>query len=96
MRRWRATPKGREWQRRQNLRRQHGLTLEQYETMLGQQSGGCAICGVGNPPTLAVDHNHKTGKIRGLLCAKCNTGLGGFRDDTSLLCRAIAYLKEQP
>ena len=70
--------------------------------MLTEQHGVCAICD--KPETslnlkktkvrnLAVDHCHKTGKVRALLCMNCNTGLVAFRDDTDMLTRAIAYLK---
>ena len=71
----------------------YGITLEEYNTMLAAQGGGCAICG--NPPgarSLHVDHDHATGEVRGLLCIGCNVALGGFRDDPELLARAIDYL----
>lgn len=74
-----------------------GISKEDYETMLLNQNGVCAIC---NEPELskrfkflAVDHCHKTGKIRGLLCSKCNQGLGYFNDNVSNLQSAITYLK---
>ncbi len=73
----------------------YGLTLEQYNEMLTSQNGVCKICaGPDNGPwgTLAVDHCHITGKVRGLLCAKCNKGLGQFKDDTELLDKAKSYL----
>jgi hypothetical protein len=63
--------------RRGHLRRKFNLTIEQYEEMLNKQHGVCLICG--KPPKdrrLAVDHDHKTGKIRGLLCGICNRHLG--------------------
>ncbi len=64
-----------------------------YERLLAAQNGGCAICGKeANGNRLSVDHDHGTGRVRGLLCQQCNTGLGGFRDDPALLERAIAYL----
>jgi hypothetical protein len=55
---------------------QLGITDDAYEQLLAEQEGGCAICG--NPPKtrrLSVDHNHRTGKVRGLLCFRCNRGL---------------------
>lgn len=63
--------------------------------MLDMQGGRCAICGTDNTGKrrcFHVDHNHDTGKIRGLLCGNCNSGLGNLRDDVGLLNRAIQYL----
>lgn len=80
--------------RRETLQK-HGLTEEVYGYILGQQEGKCAICGEyeeGNGKKLAIDHDHTTGQVRGLLCAQCNLGLGNFRDSVDLLERAIAYL----
>lgn len=71
-----------------------GLTPGQYAKMLEAQDGLCAICR--QPPgthRLAVDHDHSTGQIRGLLCAPCNVALGGFHDDPARLRSAIAYLE---
>ena len=65
--------------RRQGLLRKYGMTLEQYEAMLAAQGGGCALCGK-RPEhyrkSLHVDHEHETGRVRGILCAGCNTLLG--------------------
>ena len=84
-------------QRKYILRKRFGISLEQYETMLQQQNGGCAICGasVGRKDgwRLAVDHNHKTGKVRGLLCTNCNSGIGRFKDSAELLLKASSYLE---
>lgn len=80
--------------RKQNLRKKFDLTLEQYEAMLAQQNGGCAICG--KPPgarRLAVDHDHKTGAVRALLCSNCNHVLGNGQDDPDLLRKAAEYLE---
>jgi hypothetical protein len=84
-----------------DLKKNFGITLDDYNVMLESQSGVCAICG--NPETtrhnntdrvrnLAVDHCHTTGKVRGLLCTKCNQGLGNFRDNPDFLAKAISYL----
>lgn len=63
-------------QRRKLLKKKYGLTLEQYHEILKKQDGKCAICKcLPNGNHLAVDHNHETGKIRGLLCMKCNSVL---------------------
>jgi hypothetical protein len=72
-----------------------GLTPDQYAVMLNSQLGVCDICGA--KPTvqrLAVDHDHKTGKIRGLLCRACNLSLGYLRDNVEVLEKAILYLKK--
>lgn len=79
----------------QRYLRNYGLTKKAYEDLLKSQGGGCSICGT--PPStkrLAVDHDHKTGKVRGILCEPCNHGLGKFRDDPSLCHSAAAYLEE--
>ena len=69
----------------------YGLTDEQIEQMALAQSRKCAICGR-EPDKLVVDHNHDTGKVRGLLCHTCNTALGKFRDSQDILSAAIRYL----
>jgi len=77
------------------IRRQYGITLAQYDDMLEQQDYKCAICGNEDEVEgrkLAVDHCHTTGKVRGLLCGKCNRGLGLFYDNKALLEKAIKYL----
>jgi hypothetical protein len=81
--------------RRGSLKRDHGLTLEEYSVILVNQGGICAICG-GSPNGrhLAVDHDHSTGKIRGFLCTKCNTMLGSANDSTEILISAINYLQK--
>lgn len=79
------------------LKRYYNITLEEYDQMVGIQGGKCAICGGKNPngKRLHVDHNHKTGKIRGLLCFECNTALGNMKDDIDILNKAITYLRER-
>lgn len=77
-----------------HLVRKYGITADEYDEMLSKQSGGCGICGrTFGRIRLAVDHDHKTGKIRGILCENCNMGLGMFKDDTKLLSAAIEYLE---
>lgn len=75
-----------------------GIELSDFKELLAIQKGGCAICGysdMSNPKMFpVVDHCHKTGKIRGLLCANCNHALGKFKDDTNILGCAIAYLQK--
>src|SRR2546425_2883267 len=67
------------------------FTLDQYQQSYALQEGKCVICQLFRP-TLCVDHDHKTGKVRALLCRTCNAGLGDFRDNLTLLQRAILYL----
>jgi hypothetical protein len=77
---------------------QYGMTIEQYQEMLNAQGGCCAICGTGEPGRrgnlhFCVDHDHITGKARGLLCNNCNLGLGRFRDSPKFLEQAAGYLR---
>ncbi len=80
--------------RRKQLLDQYNLTEDQFNKMIISQNNLCAICN--NPQTgnrlLAVDHCHKTGKVRGLLCTKCNNGIGNFNDNIEILNKAIHYL----
>ena len=71
------------------------MTREDYEHLLASQDGRCAICGRKPSPVrrLHVDHEHSSGRIRGLLCAACNPALGLFRDSEELLIKAITYLR---
>ena len=81
--------------RNSKLRRRFGITLAQYRAISAEQNGKCAICGGQDEgKLLAVDHSHKTGAIRGLLCQMCNRALGAFQDDPAILARAIEYLEE--
>ncbi len=79
------------------LRYRHGISMEQYEQMLEEQKHLCAICqkypakNLKNP--WHVDHDHATGKVRGILCHSCNTALGNFNDDPEILQRALDYLQ---
>ena len=77
-------------QRKVWLKRKYGLTPERWEEMYTEQGGGCLICT--NTEDLVVDHNHDTGEVRGLLCRKCNSGLGMFKDNDLLLIAAGRYL----
>ena len=69
-----------------------------YEGILGAQGGACAICRADTPRVdrslFCLDHDHDSGRVRGLLCVKCNVGLGTFQDDPKVLQAAIDYLKE--
>lgn len=86
-------PKGRD----QNLRLWYGLTLTEKETLEKEQSYLCAICRKTSTKTLSVDHNHTTGKVRGLLCHNCNRGVGYLHDSSEIVLNAYRYLtKEKP
>lgn len=84
-----------------DFKRKFGITVDEYNDLLMKQEGVCGICK--NPETaldhrtkqirnMAVDHCHTTGKVRGLLCSKCNTALGSFKDNVEYLKAAITYL----
>lgn len=69
------------------------MTIEDYTAILHGQNDGCAICMTGpKHRALDVDHDHQTGKVRGLLCNVCNLAVGYFKDSPALLFRAIDYL----
>lgn len=87
--------------RKVDYKRKFGITLDEYNQMLKDQNGVCAICGLVETSKdhrtqevrgLAVDHDHSTGMVRGLLCTRCNTAIGLLSDDPKLLLKAISYL----
>lgn len=82
--------KTREW----NRKKLSGFTQEDFDNKLKEQGYKCAICGTVDPgkTNWHADHDHKTGQKRGVLCHKCNTGLGLLKDDVDVLCAAIEYL----
>lgn len=79
-------------QRKRQLFYKYKMTPEDYEKLFEKQNGRCDICNKPQEKTLSVDHNHETGKVRGLLCTHCNQGLGRFKDNVYLLQCAIFYL----
>lgn len=86
--------------REASLRQRFGLTLADYDAMAVSQGHVCAICGNAETSTrrgqvknLAVDHDHRTGAVRALLCQRCNTAIGAFEDSEQLLFAAIDYLR---
>lgn len=88
-----------EYRKRKRIRNRNsslkrfGLTPNDYQDVLDEQGGGCAICGkTARVTTLAVDHDHKTGQVRGILCRRCNSALGLFNDDPEMLKEAARYL----
>lgn len=80
------------------LTKTYGITLEEYEEILAYQGGVCEVCrrATGRTRRLSVDHDHKTGRIRGLLCGPCNKMLGHGRDDPWFFHRAAGYLEDPP
>lgn len=81
--------KYRDYKRRWDLENKYGITLEEYNEMA---KDGCDICSKTNEQNLVVDHDHETGKVRGVLCTMCNTGLGKLGDNVEGLTRALEYL----
>lgn len=85
------------YQYRYHLKKKFGISPEQYDELLRKQDSRCAICGAyegdKSKRKLAVDHNHKTKEVRGLLCTKCNMGIGYLKDDVQILKNAIGYLE---
>ena len=82
-------------------RLKYGITVEEYEILYDKQNGVCAICGQvesriirGTLCKLSVDHDHETGKVRGLLCQNCNNMLGHAKDNPEILQKAVKYLEE--
>ena len=77
------------------LKREFGITIEDYEALFKSQNGLCAICGeLETRKALAVDHNHKTKIIRGLLCGRCNPAVGYLKDDPNLARKLAEYLEK--
>jgi hypothetical protein len=84
------------------LKHYYGITIEVYEEMLRQQNGVCAICknpervrkaGTQESKALSVDHDHRTGRIRGLLCTNCNTALGLLFENTTMCFAVVEYIR---
>lgn len=96
---WRDARKGSESlfrrEKNQDLLRDYGITLAQFESMLASQRYRCAICLtlLHGRRAAHVDHDHKTGRVRGILCTHCNRGIGCLRDDPAALRRAARYLE---
>lgn len=89
--------KSAEYMREYHLMKTYNMTIEDWNEMYKKQNGCCAICGIHqmnipNNGKLHVDHNHKTGKVRGLLCSRCNQVLGLFDEDVERMQNAYDYL----
>lgn len=79
-----------EQQRARNYKRMYNLTLDEVQALIDKQGGKCAICQQSR--VLVVDHDHKSGKVRGMLCGTCNTGIGKLGDSADGLRQALIYL----
>lgn len=77
--------------RHYHLRRRYGLGVSEVERMIQAQGGLCAVCKM--RPATQVDHDHKTGVVRGILCIYCNAAMGAFRDNPAIISNAIKYLE---
>ena len=85
----------------ESIQRRFDLSLSDYEGLLEEQGGLCAICGEketgrdkdGTPRRLQIDHDHSSGQVRSLLCSGCNVGLAGFKEDRKRMGKAIEYVK---
>lgn len=90
----------REWRQKRDslknrdewMRQRYGITLKEYDAMFAQQGNVCAICKLSDEKTMHIDHDHETGKVRGILCSQCNQGIGLLRENQSSIARAIQYL----
>lgn len=78
-----------------HLRKKYGITLAQWEELFTQQGNCCAVCKTTDPGTQNwhTDHCHTTGKVRGILCSRCNLGIGRFKDNADLFEAVAAYLR---
>lgn len=77
-----------------HIKRKYGLEIEEFDALLASQGGGCAVCG--GPPNAKnwhIDHDHRSGKVRGILCNGCNTGIGSMRDDPAIMRAAAEYIE---
>lgn len=90
-----ATPERKRKQRDTYYRRTFGMSADDVDAMLAAQGGACAICGTRpeREASLHVDHEHGSGRVRGILCLNCNQGIGKFGDDPAVLERAVEYLR---
>lgn len=96
-REYRARPEVKRQQRDAHYRRAHGKTADEVDEIVQLQGGRCLICKSELPERLGsrhLDHDHRTGKIRGVLCIDCNHGIGKLKDSPDLLMRAVVYPRE--
>ena len=93
-RKYRKLPSSKKFRLDARLQRQYGIDIEARDLLLELQGGVCAICGTDTPTKhgWCVDHDHITKRTRGILCSRCNHGLGNFKDSVVALQKAIHYL----
>jgi hypothetical protein len=97
-----ASEKGKEINRKKSrkyeMKKNYGITPDQFDAMLAKQDYGCGICGITKVTSklgnFHIDHNRKTGKVRGLLCPQCNTAIGLLKETPDLFHKALSYLVE--
>lgn len=95
VRKYRQTEEGKKVTRRYRLKYKYNLSEVGFNTLYRNQGGRCAICREIFKETPHTDHNHKTGKVRGLLCRKCNSILGYAKDTIEILVNAVSYLEKE-
>jgi hypothetical protein len=91
VRKFHASERGKKKRQEYILRYEYGMGVGDFDILLQRQKGCCGICGQSMLKP-HIDHNHRTGKVRGLLCSNCNLGLGLMQDSVEVLSSAIAYL----
>lgn len=91
-RNWRINNPDKHWNN--HIKSFYGITLDQYNQMLKDQNNCCYICKKQFNKKPCIDHNHKTGKVRKLLCYGCNNSIGLLKEDINLFLQCIQYLKE--
>lgn len=97
-RKYNASEHGIIQRRKRHLEKEFNITIEQYDALVLKQENRCAICGIHQSElakSFDVDHNHKTGKVRGLLCNKCNQGIGLLQDSLEIIHKVESYLEER-
>ncbi len=93
---WNLSEEARKVRSRKTLCRRYGMTPEVYDAMLERQGGGCKICGTKTPSkgkSFHVDHCHRTGRVRGILCHHCNVAIGLLREDVDIVRKVLEYLE---
>lgn len=93
----RSNPERRKATKRKNDLAAYGLTIQDFDALLAQQNNSCAICKgppAGKYSVFVVDHDHRTNKVRGLLCSICNMGIGLLKDNVEVLKAAVLYLEQ--